>query len=273
MHRPIHFSRRLFLLKVGLAIALSLAFGVSGSQAELFTTPTGSKGSDGSLSATADFEFSAGQLTITLTNTLATDVFKSAGQALSDISFTLSNAPGTLSSATASGQFGNIDGSGNVSYTSSDTATDGKSKSHTYTTPTRWEGDGGFGSFSISSSSITLETIGGGQPSQMIAPNIANGGTYTNANNGLQNFNAYVIGPATFTLALSGVTKDTTVESGSVQFSFGTGPDTFVSGIPGGPGPPVVGTPAPPSVVLLGFGGLGLAIVLTRSRRRLAVAV
>lgn len=41
----------------------------------------------------------------------------------------------------------------------------------------------------------------------------------------------------------------------------------------GGGGTPGGGaTPAPPSVVLLGFGGLGLAFVLARSRRRLAAA-
>src|SRR5205823_13949993 len=55
---------------------------------------------------------------------------------------------------------------------------------------------------------------------------------YPNANNGIiNNFDPYTIGPATFTLTLSGVTANTTVTSAS--FSFGTGPDTFVPGTPG----------------------------------------
>jgi hypothetical protein len=41
----------------------------------------------------------------------------------------------------------------------------------------------------------------------------------------------------------------------------------------GGPNPPAGTAPAPSSVVLLGIGGLGLALMLVRSRRRLAVAV
>ena len=57
---------------------------------------------------------------------------------------------------------------------------------------------------------ITLETIGGGQPDQMILPA---GTTYPAANASITNgmFSPYVYGPATFTLALSGVTAATTI--------------------------------------------------------------
>jgi len=99
-----------------------------------------------------------------------------------------------------------------------------------------------------------LEAIGGGQPSQMIAPSIADAGQYTNANNGLQNFNSYVIGPATFTLELSGVTPNTTVTG--AQFSFGTGPDHFVTGVP-----------EPSTLVLAVIGGLGV-VGMARWKRR-----
>ena len=100
----------------------------------------------------------------------------------------------------------------------------------TYTTgvPDRWLGAGGQGSFGISGNTITLETIGGGKPNEMIAPAVADGGVYSNVNNGFQQFNPYNIGPATFSLALSGVTSLTTVTA--VTFSFGTSPDTFLSG-------------------------------------------
>jgi hypothetical protein len=88
-----------------------------------------------------------------LTNTLAADVFRSAGQALSDISFTLSNAPGTLGATSASGQFGNIDANGTVTYTRCDVQ-----GSATFTSPTRWLGDQGLRSFSIVGNTITLES-------------------------------------------------------------------------------------------------------------------
>ncbi len=172
-------------------------------------------GNDGPITAQADFTTSAGSLQITLTDTVAANVIRSAGQALSDITFTLSNAPGALGTTSATGQLGDVSGSGLVTYVTG-TPTDG------------WEPGG---HFTIVGNTITLETIGGGQPAQMIAPNIANGGTYTNVNNGFQNFNSYVIGPATFTLALTGVTADTTVTAAT--FSFGTNPDTFLPGTPG----------------------------------------
>ena len=93
----------------------------------------------------------------------------------------------------------------------------------------------------------------------MIAPFIVDGGRYTNANDGLQNFDSYVIGPATFTLQLSGVTANTTVTAAT--FSFGTGPDSFVPGI--------TAVPEPSSLALAGIGGGGLCLIgIVRRRRR-----
>jgi hypothetical protein len=94
--------------------------------------------------------------------------------------------------------------------------------------PTRWLGAGGQGGFSVVGNTVTLEAIGGGQPSQMIVPFQTNGGVYSNVNNGFDNFEPYTIGPATFGLNLSGVTANTTITS--AIFSFGTGPDTFLPG-------------------------------------------
>ena len=62
-------------------------------------------GNDGALSASAAFTTSAGPLSVTITNTAYCGSIRSAGQAVSDLSFTLSNAPGTLGATTATGTF------------------------------------------------------------------------------------------------------------------------------------------------------------------------
>lgn len=283
MYRFARFARPPLWLKVGVAVTLALVLLPTTSRAGVWTA-SGNEGNNPSgspLSASADFEFTlnatpntGGILSITLTNTLAANIFRDNGQGLSDIKFTLSNDAGSLTSSSASGQFGNIskkNPAGVVTYVSADSMNGN-------TSPLRWLGQGGnppngSGSFSITGGTILMEAIGGGGPSQMITPYMTNGGTFTNANQGLDSQNSWVIGPATFTLALSGITAQTTVTA--VQFSFGTGPDTYIDGSNGGgTGTPGGGAaPAPPSVVLLGFGGLGLGLFLARSRRRLAAAM
>ena len=219
--------------------------------ADMITFTASGSGSDGALAADAQFTTGAGVIDITLTNDLAASVIRSAGQALSDISFTLSNAPGTLGTTTATGQQGDVSGTGLVTFTTG--------------SPVRFLGmgpppPGGRGTFSITGDTILMEAIGGGKPSQMIAPAIANGGTYTNVNNGFQQFNPYTIGPAMFVLDLSGVTASTTVTAAT--FSFGTGPDTFIAGVPG----PTVGAGLP------GLVAACLAVVALARRRRQLVS-
>jgi hypothetical protein len=115
--------------------------------------------------------------------------------------------------------------------------------------------------FAISGDMITLEAIGGGKPTELILPTDS-GGSYASINNGASSHNAYVDGPATFTLDLTGVTSSTTISN--VQFSFGTTPDTSLPGVPA-PGP-AIGHGLP---VLLAVGGLLFsAKLLERSNKR-----
>jgi hypothetical protein len=192
-------------------------------------------GGDGALDGQADFTISAGKIVVTVTNLLSPTVIRSAGQEVSDVIFTISNAPGTNGTNTAAGQLVNTNGTGVPTNVGG--------------TPGRWVGlEPGKGSFGISGSTITLETIGGGKPTEMILP-ADNGGGYPNANGNFDNFNPNVDGPATFTLPLSGVTASTTISS--VSISFGTGPDTTLTAHP---------VPAPlighGLLALLGIGGV-----------------
>jgi len=212
--------------------------------------------SDGPLSASADFTTSAGQLSVTITNLLSPAQIRSAGQTVSDLIFTLSNAPGTLGSTSASGQLANISSTGAVTNVGG--------------TPNRWLGQGppppgGTGFFSIVGNTITMEAIGGGQPSQLLLPLSS---TFANANASITGgqFNPFVVGPETFNLSLSGVTGATTITG--VTFSFGTGPDFFLPGTNAVPGP-IAGAVVPGLIAALG----GMFVAWRRRRQQRAAAV
>lgn len=239
--------------------ALAWAIITPGSaEAEMITfTGTGTNSSSEALAATAAFTTSDGHIQVTLMNDLGASDLRSAGQAVSNISFTLSNATtATTLAGTAVGQFGDVSGTSGSSPSKGITLTY-VSSDGSLTSPTRWITSPNSG-ISDAGKTVTLETIGGGKPTEMILPTLANGGTYTNGNNGVQQFNPYVIGPAMFDLDLAGVTANTRITSAT--FSFGTGPDSFINVIP---------EPSSKVMVLIGAGSLG---VVAFRRRRTAIA-
>jgi hypothetical protein len=230
----------------GAAFALCSAIGISTAQATAITFEANGTGADGALLASAAFTTGAGHLNLVLANLLPANVIRSAGQALSDITFTLSIPVGAPGTTTAAGQLGNVSGAGLVTYTSG--------------SPTRFLGAGGQGLFFVFGNAVTLEAIGGGQPTEMILPAIGNGSTYTNVNQGFQNFDPYTIGPATFGLDLPGLTASTTILS--TTFSFGTGPDSFVRGTPTGSN-----VPEPATLAIFGTALAGLSLIHRRRKK------
>ena len=98
---------KLFGLLAGISIC---AFAAQPAAALSFTffTPAGSTCGGEACAAEAVITTGAGSISVTLTDLLTPAQVMSAGQALSDLRFTLSNAPGTQGTLTAAGQLANI---------------------------------------------------------------------------------------------------------------------------------------------------------------------
>ena len=234
--------------------------------------------SDGPLLGEADFTLGNGTITVVLKN-LQTGM-TSQGQALSSISFQLN--PGSISSLTSiagevvsvASSTGNVTSSGTISVKQGPNTIVYQLGSETYSGSTLSDSH-----WAVTSSPSGLTALSGMQPNHMIlGPAAGNptpplgSGTYPGVTGGFDNFDPYFQGPVTFVLNTSGVTANTTISN--VVFNFGTGANEHTAtGTPIVP-PLIVGVPAPPSAFLLGLGGIGLAGLLVRSRRRqLAAAV
>ena len=230
--------------RLALLIGALICF-TAGAQAQtnITFTATGT-GTDGALDAQADFTISNGQINVTINNLLNPSTIISIGQSVSDLSFTLSNAPGTNGTNTAAGQLADVATGGSVTDVSG--------------TPGRWISST-TGGFAITGDTILLEALGHGSPTELILPSDGGGG-YPDANASIVVHSPSTDGPATFVLALTGATDSTTISN--VQFSFGTGPDTFLDGTP------VSVTPEPSSILLFGTGLLGIGFLV---RKRLSL--
>jgi len=228
-------NMRFLITTLGAAV-LALAWA---SPSRAVTWTASGSGGDGALNASAAFTISNGQIQVSITNLLDPATIISIGQSVSDLSFTLSNAPGALGTKTATGQQANVAGGsgGAVTYVSG--------------TPDRWIDSSIGGGVTISGNTVKLEAIGHGQPNQLILPYVVDGGAYPMSNSSIDVHSPNTVGPATFTLSLAGVTDATTITA--VEFSFGTGPDTFLDGTESPPG-----TPEPSTLAIAGLGALGL---------------
>jgi hypothetical protein len=217
----------------------------------------------GSLSATADFQFSNGSVTVTLTNTTPT---KNAANLLTDFMFQLSNPAGgtvpvTVSSpVTGTGHLVNVDDNGSVvDYTGGQNPAWGFGVYH----------DSGLPAYN--GLYLVCTVCGAGvqapyQPSEgVLGPGTGSGTTpYSTANASIKNntpHNPYFLNSVAFTFNGQDITTST--KAANVYFSFGT---QWGTEIPGGTTITGGEVPEPITFLLTGTALLGVGIVSRRRR-------
>jgi hypothetical protein len=242
-------SKRFFSTTLALTL---LYFGLipTVARADFMVTASGTESQVGSIGASATFSsyYSNGQgyIKIVLTNTATGN--SDPAQAVSQLFFQVANglaAPGNVTSV-----------SGNwINFANNTTGSVTNGTPGTYHWGNQTVG-GVYGLLDVSSGQF--QGGPGGKVQYMII------GSSPSVGNNLQtNFNPYFNGSATFLIADSSITSSTVLTANditNVQFGFGTGPEAKLNG--------TVATPAPPSIVLYGLGGIGVAGFVIWSRRR-----
>ncbi|HEY7427922.1 MAG TPA: XDD4 family exosortase-dependent surface protein [Gemmataceae bacterium] len=224
----------------------ALALGPARGLADFVFVASGNSSQSGSLNAEADFQVIKDQITVTIKN-LQTDI-GNVGQAISGISFDISNPPPTsLTLKSTSGDVINIANGGAVTDLGFTTysGTSGPDK----LSAGRWHLDTLSGN-----PDPNMIALGGGQPDHLIIGPANSNGEYPNANGSLKGqFNPFFQDSVTLVLNAPGVMSSSTISN--VVFLFGTSSGEFtLNGKP--ENIPVV--PAPSSVILLGVGAFGL---------------
>src|SRR5262245_250940 len=203
----------------GLAIGLVLLLLTSAAQAISMSFTASGVGGDGPESASATVTTGAGTVTVVLSSLITNPT--AAGQLVSDIAINLGGGvPASASLSSASGTTINIASGGAV--------TPGGLITHWGAT--------------VVGGTIFLATAGlgapGGMPINLI---IGTAASYPAANPSITNRNPSIQGTGTFLLTTPNVLATTPITS--VVFSFGTGPDTTLPGVP---------VPEPTSLLLTG---------------------
>jgi hypothetical protein len=229
------------------AAVASALFAATSANATVITlvTPSGASGVDGPVSAKAVFDFSAGHLSLTISNLL--DNPTSVGQLISDMTFSLSGATGSgLLTTVNSGLVTTISSGGSYTAGAADALT-------------RWHA-------TEVGTSVHLTTLTGGQPDRLIiGPDSAGGfdpslGSYSNANSSIVVHEPTVLGSATFEISIPGITEESDLTG--VSFSFGTAEgELIIPGVPPEGGPTI---PEPTVASLFGMGALALGMARRR---------
>jgi hypothetical protein len=212
------FTKGLLRLEVALGAALVLIFTACPARAQIHPPPpvhqffhVSGTCSDGSVLAQADIVVGAGTVTITLSNLLPDE--RSIGQAISDFGFTV--AGGNVTSASVST---------NMAGTAEDILSPTANQPATGSTD-RWQVT------QVSGNTVEISDLTGGMPTYLIAGIPNSSGNYPNANASMVVHSPVFVETASITLAVIGVTSSSTISS--VTFSFGTGPDCVMAGVPG----------------------------------------